>query len=390
MTDPQTFQENSHTDDIIGVDDYTAPEARTPKGFKPWHKPRKQFVRSRQWCAQISRMISDVFPENNTLKYLGLPGDDLLDLRYIHQQICKPNNLKLKFLGFNYNANPASSKGAELNISLDEISKLELIDPSSDVIGDNICQIANQNSVAWDRTKKMGPFDIINFDLCDGFGNQAHDGFKDNHYNTVYQLMSLQARRTNPWLLLLTTRTGQQHTNTGVLNRLRDLYNKNLVDCPEFLRESSNKFAINDSTSLAAVTAVSKGISDVFLISICKWIATLAARQNPAAKVEIKSVIGYNIDPQVNHQDLISIAIRIEPTLAGAVDPVGLANHQATLPDECATALQALNKVHTLRDADSILSGDKELMGEMITETASLLSAARYDVSAYEAWAQNP
>ena len=79
--------EESLAEGIIGVKNYT-PESPTKKVFLPWHKPRKQYVRGEQWCKEILKMVDEVLPENNILKYLGLPGDDLLDLRYFHEQIC--------------------------------------------------------------------------------------------------------------------------------------------------------------------------------------------------------------------------------------------------------------------------------------------------------------
>ena len=71
---------------IIGIKNYV-PESPKKKDFLPWHRPRKQYVREMQWCREIIEMVDEVLPENNVLKYLGLPGDDLLDLRYFHEKI---------------------------------------------------------------------------------------------------------------------------------------------------------------------------------------------------------------------------------------------------------------------------------------------------------------
>lgn len=378
--------EESHASDIIGIQQYAA-ERPKKKNFLPWHKPRKQFVRKMQWYDQIIRMIEDVMPENNVLKYLGLPGDDLLDLRYFHQMICIPKNIKLKFLGFNHGANSKTNHSAELNISLDEVNKLGFVDPSSDIIGDNICQIANTESVAWDRSRKMGPYDVINIDLCDGFGKHPHDEFLETHYNTLSQLMTLQSRRVNPWLLFITTRTGEKHTNTEVFALLKSLYEKNLADCVPFLEASRTIYNVDDNVTLETHANTSKGTSDIFLVSLCKWIASMGVTQNPPAKIEVKSVLGYTVDETVDHQDLISIAVKIEPTFIAAQDRTGLAINQQIAPNECSIAIQIINRISKQKDVDQALVASSELMTEMIQDSSNLLEEARYDISGYVDWA---
>lgn len=384
-SNPNT-QDEDFASDIIGVGEYAA-ETPQKKDFLPWHKPRKQFVRHWQWCKQIQKLISEIAPDNNVLRYLGLPGDDLLDLRYIHRIICEPNNLNLRFLGFNYGANRIGN-GANLNISLDEVNKLPLVDSASDILGDDISQIANVQSLAFKRSKNMGPYDVINIDLCDGFGNNAGNPVTKTHYDTLMQLMTLQARRLNPWLLLLTTRTGPQHTDGQQFEILKTLYGQNLVNCPAFETLSNEVFAVHNKETLDHYTVTPKGGSNIFLVALCKWVASIVVSQVPPAKIEVKSVLGYNVDPSVGYEDLVSIAIKIEPTLTAATDRTGLANQGQPVPDECAMAIQALRRVSNLRDVDSILANDDALMTEMIAVSSSLLEEARYDVSSYEEWSR--
>src|ERR1700685_1322360 len=108
---------------IVGVETYEAP-APSKKEFFAWHRPRKQFVRDEQWCVQITKLLDDSTEMNldvGTLKYCGLPGSDLLDLRCFHESICVPRSMQLRFLGFNSAAGPKSEEQVELNISLDEV-----------------------------------------------------------------------------------------------------------------------------------------------------------------------------------------------------------------------------------------------------------------------------
>jgi hypothetical protein len=68
-----TDSEQSLADDIVGDGTY---EASAPEQLKflPWHRPRKQFVRQRQWSAEIERLLDDCPITDGKLKYLGLPG----------------------------------------------------------------------------------------------------------------------------------------------------------------------------------------------------------------------------------------------------------------------------------------------------------------------------
>src|SRR5260221_8832642 len=108
-------EETDLTDDLVGTDQYEA-QAPAKKEFFAWHRPRKQFVREKQWCLQIGMLLDDAAGlsfDNNTLTYCGLPGSDLLDLRCFHDVICIPRSLKLRFLGFNSAASPKSNEQVE-------------------------------------------------------------------------------------------------------------------------------------------------------------------------------------------------------------------------------------------------------------------------------------
>lgn len=374
-------------DDIFGTTDYEAPKP-PKKDFLPWHKPRKQFIRQAQWCEQIEALLGDMQPEGNVLKYLGLPGDDLLDLRYFHSKVCEPKQMQLRFLGFNTSADPKSSAQTELNISLDEVRKLSGIDHRSDIIWDDFRLVANDSSKAWHRTKDLGPYDIINLDLCDGFGKHEPGVLDDTYYSAVSRLMSLQARNKNPWLLFLTTRTEKRHVHADLLKLLLDKYIQNLASCPSFKAASTQTFAIADEVALRLAADTPDGHLAVLLVGLCKWLLGLAVAQQPPSRVEVKSVIGYRVYAGAPHDDLISLALRFEPTFAPVGDPMGIANHPVAQPCECELAAEALKQVGQRDCADAILSSDPVLQDQMVAAMSDLLGLARYDIAAYHQWLQ--
>ena len=373
-------------DEIFGTATYEAPKPQK-KDFLPWHKPRKQFVRHHQWCKQIEALLGEMQPEDNTLKYLGLPGDDLLDLRYFHTQVCEPQKLQLRFLGFNSGANPKSKANIELNISLDEVRKLSRIHPRSEIIPDDFCLVANDGSKAWDRTKALGPYDIINLDLCDGFGAHKPGTLNNSHYNAVNRLMTLQAKNKHPWLLFLTTRTGKQDIHDQLLQKLINTYAENLVTCLTFKAASAEAFAIQDEATLKAAADTPEGHLVAFLAGLCKWFCGLAVR-HPSSIVEVKSVIGYRVDGNAAHDDLVSLAFRFDPTFNDAEDPLGLARVPVVSPSECDLSTKALKRLQKRICADDILAANATLHGEMVAATKTLLGLARYDPDAYQVWQQ--
>ena len=386
MPNQQLENNEGHADSIFGAATYEASKPQK-KEFLAWHKPRKQFVRHHQWRTQIEALLETFQPDGNLLKYFGLPGVDLLDLRYFHSHICDPKQLRLRFLGFNSGANPKSEMQTELNISIDEVRKLSTIDPLSEVIWDDFCLVANENSKAWSKAKALGPYDVINLDLCDGFGSHAPGVLDNTHYNAVQRLFSLQAKNRNPWLLFLTTRTGKQDIHADVLLLFLNKYVENLANCAAFREASTDQLAIADEAALKIAAETPNGHLAIFLVGLCKWMIGLAVAQQPPSRVEVKSVIGYRIDANTEHDDLVSLALKFEPTFTPVNDPMGLANLPLNLPNECDLSTKALKRLQKHKCADEILAADAALHAEMITATASLLVSARYDEIAYREWA---
>ena len=380
--------EGEHADDIVQVFAYEAPMPASAKPFLPWHRPRKQYVRHHQWCHEIIRMVTDTPPVGGVLKYLGLPGVDLLDLRHFHTAVCEVHKINMRFLGFITGAHPASKAQTELNISLDEVRRLPRIDAMSDVIGDNFARVANQTSLAFVKARALGPYDVINLDLCDGFSAQAPGTLDNSYYEAVRSLLALQARTMNPWLLLLTTRADKPNINAEVLQKLLGKYVSNLSECAPFREASREHFDIETEEALVAAVDEPAGLLPVFLTGLCKWFVALALEHQPPTSVELRSVFGYRVDTVAEHEDLISLAFRFNPTFVPAADPLGLANQPVAAPDEGTLATRALKRVAKRIDADKKLSDDAGLHQSMIDATAHLLALARYDVDAYKVWLQ--
>ncbi|MXY44322.1 MAG: hypothetical protein F4Y50_09805 [Dehalococcoidia bacterium] len=375
----ESHEQDDLTSGIFGDFEYERPRTE-PKEFRPWHRPRKQFVRREQLSALLQRLYERREP-GDPLRYLGLPGTDLIDLRYLHQQLCRPSDRPLSFLGFNTEAQPGNPAHVQLSVSLDEVRRLANVDPQSDVIHDDFRRIGNPNSIAWSRTRQLGPFDVVNIDLCDGLASDPPHN-DESVYKALAQLMAFQARNPNPWLLLVSTRIRHGMFDTDAEERLVDLFFENVKTCEGFA-EACEQFLELDVTSIDPATCSGADLLKLMTVAIGKWLSALV-RVHAPSRVELASTHGYRVDPLSAQEDLVSLAVRVEPVIAAAPD--ALTPTAPTPEDECTTAIAILKRSASRRNVDAILEQHMDVREELISETEQLLADARYDVSGYRTW----
>lgn len=364
---------------IFGEVEYQATQVQ-PKAFMPWHRPRKQFVRHEQWATLLKRLYDRRHPEE-PLRYLGLPGTDLIDLRYLYEELCRPNGRPLRFLGFNTEAQPGSPAHIEMNISLDEVRRLPNVDPQSIVIPDDFRRIGDEASVAWSRVRSLGPFDVINIDLCDGLASDPPHG-DGPIYAAVARLAAFQARSSTPWLLLITTRIGRGMFDADAQEILITLLRNNITECEGFV-EAYGEYLKSDVMSINHGTCSDLDFLLLMSAAIGKWLAASVQIHGPT-RVELASTHGYKVNPDALCEDLVSLALRFDPVIATTPDPLVPTPPPPT--DECATAKGILRRLARRIDVDAFLASKPNRYEELISETEELLAEARYDVSDYRPW----
>ena len=375
----QLDNQDDLTAGIFGDGEYAQPRT-APKEFMPWHKPRKQFVRRKQWSALLQGLYETREPRD-PLRYLGLPGTDLIDLRYLHEQLCRESERPLRFLGFNTEAQPGNSAHVQLSVSLDEVRRLPNVDEQSAVLPDDFRLVGNENSIAWSRTRQLGPFDVVNIDLCDGLASDVpqNDG---SIYNALAQLMALQARNSNPWLLLITTRIGRGMFDADAEQRLISHFRDNVANCEGFA-EACEQLLESDVESIDPATCSESDLLNLMIVAIGKWLFKLVQYQAPS-RVELASTQGYRVDPVAAQEDLVSLALRFEPVIVASADAL---SPTAPAPvDECAIAKAILRRSNRRLDVDNILDQQPDLLEELIGEMERLLADARYEVADYRPW----
>jgi hypothetical protein len=367
------------TADLFDGETYT-PARPAQRQFKPWHRPRKQFVRRDQWLKQARKILAARETEE-PLRYLGLPGEDLIDLRYLHEQVCGSGTRKLVFLGFNTAVGDAR---VDLHVSLDEVLRLPNVDSRSEVIGDDFRVLARSKSLALKRAESLGPFDLVNLDLCDGLLIDAPDPSGATIYAAISRLFRIQGGMTSPWLFLLTCRIGSAHVNAEAAALLFEFWQSNFDNCDGFEASCTGHLCEGADSSFDHRTAGARPTFEVTVTAICMWIINLAA--SVGARASLNSSISYRVMPTAECDDLVSLALWIQPADAGVDDRSGLAASTPAMPDECEQARKVPKRVSKTVAADRLLEDDAELRESLVLDSVRMLSLARYDTEMYRSW----
>ncbi len=385
-TDPDTYQTEEELNDIFNTRSYTQKQPSLERDFKPWHKPRKQVIREEQWGQEVEWIIGCKDPDDKSLRYLGLPGVDLLDIRYLYERFCKDGAYELRFLGFEKAAKPASPYSNALNLSLQEVRSLEHVDKQSEILGDDLRLLADDNSIAWGTAQRLGPFDAINIDLTD---HMARDepAIDLSIYNVIHQVCGLQQRRPLPWTLFLTSRLNKANVSADALARLLTALIKNFEGCAAFNSALQTQLGISDVSPSAAKTWDDGAFFNSMAVAFAKWLLGLA--QAMRSMFSISSTIGYRVWPAAPYFDMLSIVLRFQPVPSIRPDSLGLASASPAFPDECSEAAKLPGRIAQLVDIDEELKTHDSLWEIFREKTALLLSQARYDPAGYRIWADS-
>lgn len=351
--------------------------------FKPWHKPRKQAIRDWQWGSEVEWLLARKPEVDKTLRYLGLPGPDLLDIRYLYNRFCQDGSRSLTFLGLDRSARTGSLDGVNLNTSLREVHGLDHVNPQSDVIGDDFNLLGNQQSIAWNMATRLGPFDAVNIDLT-GHVAQDDPAISTSMYNALHQLCGLQQKRLHPWALFLTSRITRDGFSEEATKKLLDAIQVNLAECTPFAAALADTFAITDASTTQAAAWNDTTFFNAMTIGVAKWLLGLAVSMR--AKFKVSSTIGYRVNAGSRYFDMLSIVLRFEPVNTIPPDLYGLASATSAFPSECTQAEKLAARVSKIRDVDHALASDNELRDRYINETAALLEQGRYDSVRYRKW----
>jgi len=362
-----------------------------PKEFKAWHRPRKQFIRKHQWNKYIAKLIPMLLLSERPLKYLTLPGADFLDIRCAHE-VCMENKIMLKYLGFTIED---GSDKDEADIISSEIRQLPNIHKDSLVMIDDLRKVADTKSKAYSVANSYGPFDVINLDLCCSIATRQN--YSPTYFDSIATLLNLQMlRRTEPWILFLTTLSGPKEVNEQDMSKIWDSISKNLKTHDDFKNELTNLFG-HEFSGFETYGEVHDNLGarqfiKLFNIGIGKWILQYMMSESPKCTVEMLSVYCYRTGSYAV-PTMLSIVFQFNPIIQPRTDKAHLVNPAFELKPKTIEENELVNKlitsVKSLEDLDIIMQSDMTLFDRMKEESKSLLSITRYPVAEYDLWVKN-
>lgn len=383
------------TDDLLSdvIQNNIQHEQLPLKDFKPWHRPRKQWIRVKQWKHEILRLVDAVMLTDRPLTYLSLPGDDLLDVRVIYEA-CERKQVKLRFLGFNQPTKSDAVISSERSLSVAEVVSLPLVDDNSRVVPDRLESIANEKSIGFKWIREYGTFDVINIDLCDSIsapGQRTKGG--TTYYDVLISLLGKQvSSRTTPWLFFLTTRCGNNDVHPEDVQKLYRCVRDNVAESAAFCKIMADLFGLAnfDESSLAAIQQETAfpTFMQMFCIGFGKWLLQTMMTSIPPSRVKMLASYHYQIMEQ---GDMVSVAYRFDPVPQPPVDAVGLAQNPVLISRvvqnaEAELAVTIVDRTKGMVDVDAKLRTTPEDMERMIESTEALLRQARYPVERYRDW----
>ncbi|MGN7966649.1 PP_RS20740 family protein [Microbacterium sp. 22179] len=361
--------------------------ARTERSFQPWHRPRKQHVRSAQWSRELGILIRDL-QITEEVRYLTLPGNDFLDIRHFAKSVCGPRNVRLKYLGFNTAASPLDAGQPELNATQFSINRLDVVDSESEVVDGDFRRVGNTRSIQWRKVRKAGPFHVINLDLCGGFAGKERAGGIPNYFAALQAVLQNQSSSDEDFLLFITTRIDEESIEANVRQSLQELSQAMHDACQSYASEFASAWGIHDAADSVALSD-EVSVADGFMLGLTQWIVSQAVGHGMRAAV--RSFFTYRTGADMNGEDdIVSLAIRFKPDPFIHVDAQGLVGSLSTPAERddklCEQSSRIPKRVRQRVLVDDILSTQADVFQQCFLESSELLQDAGYEAEAYRDW----
>ena len=364
----------------------TASPRRRDDEFEQWHKPRKQWVRESQWGTGIANFVKrNLDLSRRPLAYLTFPGDDFLDVRYLHR-IAVDCGFELEFRGFN------DRRTVEGDLSLSEVRDLPNISTASAIIPDAFETIAKKQSLGREQIKRHLGYDVVNLDFCNSVAS-LDAGTPGSSFDAIKSLVEIQTQqRLEPWMLFVTSRCDPKSVKHSVRQRLANVFHHNCAE-PEFETKARDELGLSKEIAdlIGGNDVETVGIAanfKFFGLGFAKWLISMAF---PNWEVSTGNLAGYRVYHNDDGCDMLSSVFYFKRENAPHQDATGLAavGKIVERSPESELAIKAIKKVGTFTDVDVHLWSNGEEHERLITANAELLSEARYDLEKAKSWGRD-
>jgi hypothetical protein len=367
---------------------YVQPVRPTRSDFYAWHHPRKQYVREKQWTNAVNGVMRGRDAADR-IKYVGLPGIDLLDVRQLLRTVCEPTGRRLQYVGFDIAAGSESPAATELNISESELRARTLVHKPSEVRPDDIRYVGRKNTSAWRAVKNLGHVDVVNLDLTTTVFD-ASSTEPDSYMCLVKEILALQAGNPHPWVMFLTTKVDET-MKAAAIDPLLEKLKASLEACAELV-EAIEQARIEVPAQLDVETCPDDARRVLALTGGMQWMHELVQSGQLAAKMKVLSCFYYTSFAKGGNIDMASLVIRFDPVATELEDrvysPPVTSPEPETADRLCAQYVRQFERISNGADIGALIQDDLSLRAEMVELSASLLEEARYSREEYAAWTE--
>lgn len=371
--------------DALGTD-HPSVEPLGKKSFAPWHKTRKHFIRITQWCHHTRRLLRHLALNDRPLRYLGLPGDEMLDLRVL-AGVCANQSVRMSVVGFNL---LGQDRRMESDLSEAEVKKLGGIDAAAfRIINDPFERIAAVDSVARKVVEDRGPFDVINIDLCDSAFDEG-PLTRGSTLDALRELIEIQtAQSGTPFLMFVSSRIGDgAAVDASTQELLFKLVDENLA-APAFEAEFKTRFGIRAWTGPAAGAVPPEALPKFYGLAVGKWLLNLVHQRQ--WRVQLVAFMAYHVHSS-DEVDMLSFGFRFERDLPPILDGSGLTEDRAraqprpTQISESESARGLVAQSLAMVDVDAYLATNQDIFEKFDAKNRDFLAQARFDRDEYDRW----
>lgn len=364
----------------------------------PWHRPRKQFVRTHQWQTLTGRLLERT-KDGPSLKadlsgqfevrYLTLPGVDHLDVRVV-AECCAKHGCALTSTGF-LAGGEDNPEIARAHVRLEALIEAQHVTEKSHTLRRNFEEISDEGSQAYEEILRRGPFHIVNLDVCGSLAPPSADHPR-RLIDALYRIVEMQlARSPGRWLLFLTTDARPDNFAKETLGKLNEAIRTNAASDDGFAKAACEVLGTASGPIDIAINTAGalRGAPFLKLVSLGlgKWLLHLAESKGWTVKME-RSYFYSTTKTSETYPSMPCLAFEFVPKNEGLNDPYGVTKAKPATPANVKNpSMRVLEKVSEMSDLDSLMDTDATLREEMTGQTRSLLEEAGYAASALAALA---
>jgi hypothetical protein len=379
-----------------------APVPSRPFVPAPWHRPRKQYIRSHQWNHEVVELIIKQRPAaaDSVIRVLGLPSSEYLDLLSM-REVCESHGQTIQYLGFNVGfrsmvVGPGELPSGPVDLqrelqSLRVFGASSFVHNSSRIIPDLFEQIRLDDSMAKHALGSFSDFDVLNLDLCGCIVDKTPERAEDLLHAVASFLRWQCVRRLRPWLFFLTTFASATEINRQACMTMVAAVRENSDTSEEFRNELQSRMGI-DSAAIErmfadqdAAVPSQREFLEIFALAVGKWLSARLQLPSPKSLVSMLPSFYFRHEG-FDEPHILSLAYLIEPSpVAGAA---GIETQPAPLAVDAGRASyvqrakKIIGKCRTIRDLDEMMDANHTLRGRMTDQTEELLTGCGFDPAA--------